>query len=213
MEDAGGGVYQHADRELQLRFVVEELNAGRPPHDVVESLVAQGMGRETAEELVQAVVAAGEAEQLEPKALARAVVGAVAAAIVGGVIWGVIAVLTDYELGFIASGIGVLTGFAVVFFSGGKRGTVLQVTAVLAALLGILVGKYYTFVQVGQDVIEAELGAGAAAEFSFFSLDAMQLFFESLGDLLTGFDIVWVGLAAAAAWGIPRALGLRLPRT
>ena len=66
--------------------------------------------------------------------MALAVIAALVAAVVGGVIWALVAHWTDYEYGYVAWGIGILVGLAVLYASGKRRGNIgLQVIAVLAS--------------------------------------------------------------------------------
>ncbi len=91
--------------------------------------------------------------------LALALVGGLVGAIVGGIVWGYLLKTTKTELGIVAIGVGVLAGFGVTLLARGKRGRAFQVIAALAALVGILWGKYFGFVIVGRDVLESEFGA------------------------------------------------------
>jgi hypothetical protein len=120
------------------------------------------------------------------------------AALVGGVVWGLIVKWTDYEVGFVAWGIGFLVGVAVAAAAGGARGPVLQAVAVVCALLGILVGKYLSFAWVLQEVAERE--TQGAIEISVLSADTIDLFFEELGTVFDWIDILWVGFAVYTAW-------------
>lgn len=136
--------------------------------------------------------------------LLRGLAGGLAAAVVGGLVWGLTVSATDYEIGFLAWGIGVLAGAAVVAASGGERGRSLQAVAVLCAALGIVLGKYLAFVDVLKDVLRAEVGPAAAAEVSVFSSRVIEFFVEELGVVFGGYDLLWVGLAVVTAWRIPR---------
>ncbi|HUQ23292.1 MAG TPA: signal peptidase I [Gaiellaceae bacterium] len=130
----------------------------------------------------------------EPK-LGAALLAGLAAALVGGTAWGLVAKWTSYETGVLALGIGLLTAFAVYRASGRRRAPELQVVAVACALLGILIGKYLTFSFVTQDV---ERGFGA--KIGVFSGEMLRLFRDGLHDTFGRFDLLWIGLAAAAAW-------------
>jgi signal peptidase I len=136
--------------------------------------------------------------QAEPQAAPNygaALFAGVVAAVLGGTAWGLVAKWTSYETGVLALGIGLLTAFAVYRASGGRRGTELQVIAVGTALLGILIGKYLTFAFVTQDV-ESDFGAHVGV----FSGEMLRLFRDGLHDIFGRFDLLWIGLAAAAAW-------------
>jgi hypothetical protein len=123
-----------------------------------------------------------------------AVLAGLAAAVVGGVAWGLIVKWTDYEIGFAAWGIGLLTGIAVLAATRGSRGLPFQAIAVVSALLGIAIGKYLGFVWVLQDV------AGGTVNIPIFSFDTVDLFFDELGLVFDWIDLLWVGLAVYTAW-------------
>ena len=130
-------------------------------------------------------------------ALLPALAAGLVAAVVGGVVWGLIVKWTDYEVGFVAWGIGFLVGFAVVT-AARTRGLALQVVAVLCALLGILVGKYLSFVWVLQNAAEDEFGE--AVDIPVFSMDTFDLFRDNLDTIFGWIDLLWVGLAVLSAW-------------
>lgn len=125
------------------------------------------------------------------------------AAVLGGIAWGLIVKWTEYEAGILALGIGLLTAFAVRRSTGGRRGPELQAIAVATALLGILIGKYLSFAFVAQ-----EIERGFGTELGLFSGDMLSLFRDALHDIFGLYDLLWVGLAAAAAW-----IGLRADST
>ena len=131
--------------------------------------------------------------------LLPAVVAGLAAALVGGIVWGLIVKISDYEVGFVAWGIGFLAGTAVVIASRGAKGRQLQVIAVVSALLGILLGKYLSFafnVQEDADAVGVNIG--------LLSSDMFTLFRENLDVVFGLFDLLWVGFAVFSAWRIPQ---------
>lgn len=120
-----------------------------------------------------------------------AALAGLAAAVVGGVAWGLIVKWTDYEIGFAAWGIGLLTGIAVLAATRGSRGLPFQAIAVVSALLGIVIGKYLWFVWVLQDE-----GLGIP----IFSFDTVDLFRNNLDVVFDWIDLLWVGLAVYTAY-------------
>lgn len=136
--------------------------------------------------------------------LLPAALGGLGAAALGGIVWALIVRESEYELGIVAWGIGLVTGLAVLMLGRGRRGLPLQVVAVVAALVGIAIGKYLAYVWVGQEILEAEFGSAAAAEIGVFSTETMRFFVEDLDQILTAWDALWVGLAAYTAWRVPR---------
>ena len=144
-----------------------------------------------------------EEERYTGSALGPGVAGGLIAAVVGGFLWGLIVILTEYEIGIAAWGIGFLAGFGVVRFAGGAKGTPLQVVAVVSSVLGIVIGKYisyaYFFKQAVSDRFDADI--------SYFDSEIFRAFRENLGDVFGGFDLIWVGFAVITAWRLTRPMG------
>jgi hypothetical protein len=135
--------------------------------------------------------------------LLPALLAGLVAAVVGGIVWGLIVKWTDYEVGFVAWGIGFLVGIAVVAGSRGARGLVFQSLAVACALLGIAVGKYLSFVWVLQNAANEETGFPVdfgADDFPVFSRNTFDLFRDNLDTVFGWIDLLWVGLAVVTAW-------------
>ena len=65
-----------------------------------------------------------------------------AAAVVGTLVWYGVVVITKYQLGFIAVGVGWLVGMGVVFGSGRKRGPALQAISVAITLAALVASEY-----------------------------------------------------------------------
>jgi len=142
-------------------------------------------------------------------AILPALFGGGLAAAVGGSIWGLIVSLTGYVIGYMALGIGLLCGYAVVLFSRGGKGMPLQVVAVLSSVLGIAIGKYATFFHFVKKAVAKQHGEAVAANVSFLSEKVLQVFVHNIGSRLSSFDILWVLLAVITAWRIPKAIGAK----
>ena len=125
---------------------------------------------------------------------APAVLAGLVAAIAGGVVWGLIVKWTDYEVGFVAWGIGFVCGTAVLWATRGTRGFLLQATAIACALFGILVGKYLAFVWIVNDAPDVDVG--------IFSTSTIDLFRDNLDFVFDWIDLLWVGLAVYTAWRV-----------
>ena len=127
-----------------------------------------------------------------------AILAGLAAAIAGGVVWGLIVKSTDYEVGFVAWGIGFIVAMAILFATRGQRGVPLQAIAIACALLGIAIGKYLSFAWVISDVAQEQ--TGGLVDFPVFSRDTIDLFFDELGLVFDWIDLLWAGLAVFTAW-------------
>jgi ABC-type Fe3+-siderophore transport system permease subunit len=126
--------------------------------------------------------------------LALAAAAGLAAAIAAGVIWALIVKVSDYEIGVAAWGIGFLVGTAVVLTARRRKSTTLAAVAVVAALIGILLGKYLSFVFIARD----ELGES----YGFLSGDTWNLFMDNKGIVFSFWDVLWIGLAVVTAWRV-----------
>ena len=145
-----------------------------------------------------------EDDEMTLDTLIPVVIGGGLAAVVGGAVWGLIVKVTGYEIGYVAWAVGVAAGFGVLLFARGRRGLALQVIAVLASILGILIGKYFAFFEVLKQVATKDYGAELAAHLSMLSGKTIVLFFSMIGSMSSPYDILWVILAVASAWRIPK---------
>jgi hypothetical protein len=76
--------------------------------------------------------------------VALAIVGGLAATVVSAAFWGAIPYFADFQVGLMATGLGLVVGLAVRFFGGGRSVPFGLVAAVLA-LLGVLLGNLIFF--------------------------------------------------------------------
>jgi hypothetical protein len=110
--------------------------------------------------------------------LALPTLAAFAAAAAGGVVWGLIVKWTQYEVGFVAWGIGFLAATAAVIAAHRKTSPALQVIAVVATLAGIVLGKYLGYALWGKD--------------NGYDFQSMWGWF----------DLLWIGLGVVTAWRV-----------
>lgn len=201
--------------EEVVNEIAEQLAGGKNRTAVVQDLVKAGLSESEAHQTVERIFiemkkAAAE-EEFSGDALVPAILGGVLAAVIGGAAWAGIGIATDSELGLVAWAIGLICGLGVVMFAGGKKGFILQVVAVVTSVLGIAIGKYGFFYHLVQQDILSDPNGGpeVAAQYSLFSADMFQLFMDGYTALMSGYDLLWIGLAVITAWGIPKASGLK----
>ena len=139
------------------------------------------------------------APEPEPQ-VGLALLAGLAVALLGALAWGLVARWTDRELGVLAWAIGFATGFAILWAAGGRKSPALQAVASVAALIGVLAGKYLAFAFVVQDESEQQLGSGIG----LFSSEMRGLFRDNLSDIFGLYDLLWIGLAVASAWLVLR---------
>jgi hypothetical protein len=76
--------------------------------------------------------------------VALAIVGGLAATLVSAAVWGAITYFADFQVGLMATGVGLVVGVAVRFF-GGTRSVAFGVLAAVLALLGVFLGNLIFF--------------------------------------------------------------------
>lgn len=191
-------------------FIQQQIMAGAGDQEIINALVEKNISNSMAtmmvesarREMVNTIVSE---EKAEGPALLFGALGGLAAAIVGAIVWAAIAIYANYEIGLVAWGIGVLAGFGVVLFSGGKKGITLQVIAIVSALLGIVLGKYAIFWDAFKKVLAEEMGPEAAAQVALVSINTFITFLSALQHMVSFYDVLWIALAVASAWKIPSA--------
>lgn len=212
MQNKGATGTQTQD-DLEV-MITQQLGSGKNRTDVVRELVQSGMSESEANQAVERIYfqlkKAVEEEEFSGGALVPAILGGVLAAVIGGAVWGAIVIYTGYEVGYVAWGIGLLCGMGVVMFAGGKKGMPLQLIAVVTSVLGIVIGKYVDFFSWWKSGVAVDQGAEAAEAMSMLSMNAIQTFAANLNIMVSGFDLLWVGLAVYTAWSIPKASGLKI---
>jgi hypothetical protein len=164
-----------------------------------------GGGDPTLSAEAEKVFGAGVCQAQAPSAgaLVQALIGGVFAALVGGAAWAVLVIVSGYEIGFAAIGIGFLSGCGVVLMSRGGMGPLFQVIAALSSVLGVAVGKYVYYFYYLKEAVTEEYGLEVAANVRLLSLGVLESFIMDAGSFLGGFDILWVALAVITAWKIP----------
>ena len=81
-------------------------------------------------------------ETENPNILLALILGSLAG-VIAGIIWYFFSILTGYQIGYIAIGVGFLIGWAVVFGSGKKRGAVLQILSAVITLVTLFISEYF----------------------------------------------------------------------
>lgn len=141
--------------------------------------------------------------------IGRAVIGGILGALVGAIAWGLIAKLVDTTaLGAVAVAIGALCGALILAFTLKTQSLGYKVVAVLATLAGIFGGKYLVY------YVDHKSYPGTFMERVGRAFDPAVIgdFFGEVGAVFDPLDALWIFLALAVAWIIPRPylLGLKM---
>ncbi len=179
---------------------------------VLQSSLASVNGRAACASCVGRVRAELAAQAPTPGVFPLATAGGLVGALIGAAVWTGIVIATDYQVGFVAVLVGYLAGTGVKLGAGKHRGKPLQVLAAALSFFGLLVAKYATFAYAVVDNASKRgyhvsyfdprilTGATDLPGFSVF-----PSFFDALPKLVTAFDAIFVFIAIAAAFRVPKA--------
>lgn len=142
-------------------------------------------------------------EETQNPNMAMAMVLGGMAAIIAGVAWYYLSVLTGYQIGYVAIGVGFIIGRAVIWGSGKKRGSSLQIMGAVITILTLLVSQYFTVLYYGRKYLlehktEYPGYNGQMFFVSPFAPDFMQSMFSPMGLLIWGIGIYF-------AYSLPKA--------
>jgi hypothetical protein len=130
------------------------------------------------------------------------------AALAGGAAWAAVVHVTNFNIGIIAAFIGVGVGKTVHFASGKRRNVSLQWLCVVLSILGVAVGKVGIVCWAIVDQLKNE-GAAITVQNIWYGLQ------QNVNAFKDPFDLVWMGIAAYAAFRLckPRNISLAGPYT
>jgi hypothetical protein len=144
-------------------------------------------------------------EQIDDQpSLLMGLVGGLIAMLGGAIVWGAVTYFTQYQIGWVAIGVGFLVGVAVRFFGKGKT-LIFGISSAVLALVGCALGNLMFY----SGVIAREESVSVLEVFFFFlfsptaTVELFALAFEFM-------DVLFYGLAAYA--GFNAALDLRKNR-
>lgn len=206
---------QFIEPEQLQAFMLQRIKSGQDQTAIASELEQMGIDKAQASTIASSfyteIMRAARDQTFTSEQLPLALIGAILAALAGGAAWAMIMVYSGYELGFVAWGLGLLSGTAVVYSTRGKKGTPLQIMAVISAVFGILLGKYFALYYYMNEAISAEYGAEAAGEISIVSTTMFFEFVDLAPVLFGGYDLLWAGFAILTAWQIPKGAGITPP--
>ena len=140
-----------------------------------------------------------QAETKNPNLIGALTLGLLAGLLAGG-IWYAIVVVTGYEIGYVAIGIGYLIGHGVLIGSGKKRAASLQLLSGGIALCSLLAANYFTFLHFLRKTLLEQGAQGYDGHFFFIS--PMQPMF--LRNLVSPLSLLIWAIALYIAFSIPK---------
>ena len=128
-------------------------------------------------------------EQLDDQPnLLMGLIGGAVAMLVGALVWGAISYFTQYQIGWMAIGVGFLVGLAIRFFGRGKTVT-FGISGAVLALIGCLLGNliFYSGIIAREEGVSflrvfflLLLSPAAAIEVFTLAFDFMDILFYAL---------------------------------
>lgn len=131
----------------------------------------------------------------------RAIGVGLVAAIVAAGLWTLVVLATDYEIGYMALGVGALVGYSMLYASGKRGGKQLQIAAAVLSVVGVLLAKYMIFSYfLAKELATYSESAGTGFFDVLLNYNTPIFMAEIATELFSGFDILWVLLAVNIAW-------------
>jgi hypothetical protein len=126
--------------------------------------------------------------------LSLGAVGGIAAAVVGAIVWAIITVVTEYQIGWMAIGVGFLVGYAVKMLGKGVD-PAFGIAAAAIALGGCLAGNLLTVVIMVSREESIEIMTVLSRLTPSITVDIMKETFQPM-------DVLFYGLAVYEAFKI-----------
>lgn len=124
---------------------------------------------------------------LKQQDLAYALIGGFFVAIIGALIWATITVSINYQIGYMAIGVGALVGIGVRYFGAGIQ-PIYRVIGAVYALLGCLLGNLFT--QIG--LIATQESLSYLEIFSFLDFNTIVAIYK---ESFSPMDLLFYGIA------------------
>jgi hypothetical protein len=120
------------------------------------------------------------------------VAAGIVAAVIGAVIWAVITVATEYQIGWMAVGVGFLVGYGVRYFGKGTD-PIFGIIGAVIALLGCMAGNLLTMVIVVAKQEHMEIITLASRLSPGIVIDLLKEGFQAM-------DLLFYGIAVYEAY-------------
>jgi Ca2+/H+ antiporter len=120
------------------------------------------------------------------------------------VVWHVVVVVTGYEIGYVAIGVGWLIGLTVHIGSGRKRAAPLQALSAGITLLTLVVANYFTFLHFLRAYLIEQKTEGYGGQFFFVS----PLEPSFLQSLISPIGLLIWAIALYVAFSVPKPRAL-----
>lgn len=137
--------------------------------------------------------------------LPLAIIGGAAAALIGAALWALVTVITEYQIGYMALGVGLLVGYAVRI-TGKGIDPVFGVVGAVFALLGCVLGNFFAicyFFSAQESIPFMQLlmsvNPGIFADVLISSADIIDLLFYGIA-LYEGYHFAFRHVTEEEVW-------------
>jgi hypothetical protein len=146
-----------------------------------------------------------QAETKNPNMMLALVLGSVAA-VVAGIIWYYFVILTGYQVGYIAIGVGFIIGWAVVIGSGQKRGSSLQIMSAVMTFLTLFVAEYFMALHYLRNALLNNKAEYPDYNGEFFFVSPFDA--DLLSNMISPMGLLIWGIGIYFAYSIPKSRAL-----
>lgn len=185
-------VEKEMEQGHQLNEIVQNLSKDKTKNDELKKEI---------EPIYKKIIEEAKSEKYESNTMLLGVLSGLGAAIVGAVVWAVVTVVTDSEIGFMAIGMGILVGAAMLLVTKKKKGLGLQVIGVIMSILGIALGKYLSVFYFMRQFYAEETGFEIPIG-DLLNLESFSFMTDLLIEMFDVYDVLWIVLAILVSFGM-----------
>ncbi len=132
-----------------------------------------------------------------------AVICGCVAAVVAGIAWAAFSILTGYQVGYIAIGVGFVIGWSVIWGSGQKRGQTLQLISAGLTFITLFVSEYAMTMYYGRQYLLAHPEEAPGYDGSWLFANPFSP--DLLKDMLSPMGLVIWGIGIYFAYSLPKS--------
>jgi hypothetical protein len=161
----------------------------------IQKTFYRAMGRFTCESCAQQVQGHIDKNALTADSFLSALAVGLAAALAGAAAWAAVVIITHWNIGYLAAGIGIGVGKAMIWAAGQRRYPALRWAAAGLSVLGVALGKVAIVVWFVAEGLRRQTGSANPLD---IAVNVPSLLVRDPIDLL------WLAIAGYAAWRICR---------
>ena len=136
-----------------------------------------------------------DSENATEKDIPMAILGGLVGSSLGAFLWAFVTILTGYQIGYAAIGVGFLTGHGVALAVGKRKAFFLQIISGVWATIGCVVGNMVITIYYVTKSVDIE-----QVKINYFDFKLWNLAFEEYQKDFGFFSLIWIGFAIWFSW-------------